>query len=112
MELLNIISIEHFTKDLTKLFENDIKCIWLDENMDTIKKVFDIRGKKYDNTKYYTIYQLLITLLKNMFDEELFDYKKIKIKKNNSYYYLLNTNCLNNYTKIIKKIPDNLIFID
>ena len=52
---------------LCKLFDIDVGCIWLDENLDTIKIVFDIRGKKYNNTKYYTIYQLLITLLKKCF---------------------------------------------
>ncbi len=49
--------------------------------METIKKVFDIRGKKYNNTNYYTIYQLLTTILKNLFDNDLFIVKQTFIKK-------------------------------
>jgi hypothetical protein len=50
MNILNIHSINNFNKDLTKLFETDVKCSWLDENINTITKIFVIRGKKYNNT--------------------------------------------------------------
>jgi hypothetical protein len=47
-----------------------------------------------------------------MFDEQLIDSKQIKINKNKYYYYLLNTECVNNHINIINKIYNDIMFID
>jgi len=108
MEILNINSFKDFNKDLTKLFDTDVSCDWLNENLNIIKKVFNIRGKKYNNNKYYTIYQLLIKLMKNMFDEKLFDSKRIQMKKIDYYYQIINISCLENHNEIINISSINL----
>ena len=112
MKCLGIESLDNLTKDITKNFGQEVESLWLNENMDTIKKVFDIRGKKYNNMNYYTIYQLMTTILKNLFDEELFDYKRVQIKKRDFYYYQFNKNIIDSHQNIITSIPDNINFID
>lgn len=67
MNILNIKQLEDLTKQITTNFNNIIKNNWLDENIDIIKKTFDIRTKKYNNFSYYNIYLLLITVLKSIF---------------------------------------------
>jgi hypothetical protein len=62
MKVLGIETFENFNKDLTKNFGKEVTSIWLEENMETIKRIFDIRGNKYNNTKYYTI--LLLNVYK------------------------------------------------
>jgi hypothetical protein len=112
MKCLGIESLDNLTKDITKNFGQEVESIWLNENMDTIKKVFDIRGKKYCDLNFYTIYQLLTTILKNLFDDELFDYKRVKIKKRDFYYYQFNKNIMDFHKKIFDTVPDNINFID
>jgi hypothetical protein len=80
--------------------------------METIKKVFDIRGKKYNNTNYYTIYQLLTTILKIIFDNDLFIIKRIKINKIDFVYNSYNSNIMDYHQKIFNIISDNIIFND
>ena len=112
MKVLGIKTFENFDKDLTKNFGNEVTSVWLEENMETIKKVFDIRGKKYNNTNYYTIYQLLTTILKNLFDNDLFIVKRIQISNICFYYYDYNSFTMINHQKIFNIISDNLIFND
>ena len=54
---------------------------WLTENIKIIKKTFEIRAKKYDNFNYYNMYMLLIAILKNLFDINLFIRKECQINK-------------------------------
>ena len=55
MKLLN--------KDLTKNFNNIIDDEWIKDNINIIKKTFNIRTNKYNDLTYY-IYLLMITILK------------------------------------------------
>jgi len=103
MKILEINNLFQLSREVSKNFNVNINNSWLDENLITIKKLFDIRGKKYGNTNYYTIYQLLITLLKNIFDEKLFICKKIYLNKINYYIYLFNNDRLECQSKKIKK---------
>ena len=114
MNVLQISNLESFDKNVSKNFNTTINNIWLNENMETIMKIFDIRGKKYKYTGvavYYTIYQLLITIFKNIFDEKLLISKKVKIDKITYYYYLINKDIIDLHKNIISKI-DNILFLD
>ena len=62
---------------ITKKFEKVIENKWLTENIEVIKRTFEIRTNKYDKFVYYNIYTLLITILKNLFDINLFMKKEI-----------------------------------
>jgi hypothetical protein len=103
MTILNIYKLEELTKDITKNFNNIITNNWLDENLNIIKKTFDIRTKKYNNTTYYNIYLLLITILKNLFDNNLFIKKECQIKKIKFYYYIFNNDIFNKHKLLINK---------
>ena len=67
---------------------------WLSNNLPLIKQVYDIRGKKYDIISFYSMYQLLNTLLDNMFGSELFESYKKQIKRINYKYYIYNREVL------------------
>ncbi len=112
MKVLNINELSNMTKELTKNFGQMIKNKWLDENISIIKKTFEIRTNKYDTFTYYNIYILLITILKNLFDGELFVSKFIKINNIQFTWYLLDINILNQHKSIIKKLDDLVEFID
>lgn len=88
MKVLEINRLEELTKDITKNFSNKIENKWLTENIKIIIKTFDIRTTKYNDFTYYNIYLLLITILKNLFDNDLFIKHEIKIKQHK---YKLNT---------------------
>jgi hypothetical protein len=45
MNVLGIHSLNDFNKEVSQKFNTDIKNNWLDENIETIKKTFDIRTK-------------------------------------------------------------------
>jgi hypothetical protein len=112
MKVLNINELSNMTKELTKNFSQMIENKWLDENISIIKKTFEIRTKKYDTFTYYNIYILLITILKNLFDGELFISKFIKINNIQFTWYLLDINILNQHKSIIKKLNEIVDFID
>ncbi len=112
MIVLNINELSNMTKELTKNFNQIIENKWLNENIGIIKKTFEIRTNKYDVFTYYNIYILLITILKNLFDGDLFIGKKFQNNKKEFYYYQLNINILNKHTNIINKINDFVEFID
>jgi hypothetical protein len=111
MNLLNITQLEDLTKHKTTNFNNIIKNNWLDENIDIIKKTFDIRTKKYNNFSYYNIYLLLITVLKNLFDGNLFIRKECQINKIKYIYHTFNDTVLSNHLSVIKQI-NKYDFID
>jgi hypothetical protein len=90
--VLDIFKIEKLSKDVTKHFKDDkVDNTWLSENIDTIKKTFEIRTNKYDDLSYYNIYLLLVTILKNLFDENIFIQKVIQKNKKNYNFYIINT---------------------
>lgn len=109
MNVLNIESIEKINKDLSVKYNDVINNEWLTNNIEAIKKTFEIRAKKYSNFKYYTIYQLLITMLKNLFDVDLFIDKCIKINKKNFYIYEINNDVYNQHLELFQ---NNIDFID
>jgi hypothetical protein len=112
MKVLNINELSNMTKELTKNFGQIIENKWLDENISIIKKTFEIRTKKYDTFTYYNIYILLITILKNLFDGDLFVSKRIQYGKFQYNYYEMNMNILNQHKSIIKKLDELVEFID
>jgi hypothetical protein len=112
MKVLNINELSNMTKELTKKFGQMIENKWLDENIGIIKKTFEIRTNKYDTFTYYNIYILLITILKNLFDGELFIGKRIQILKERCFYYEMNVNIFNQHKSIIKKLDNLVEFID
>jgi hypothetical protein len=111
MNILNIKQLEDLTKQITTNFNNIIKNNWLDENIDIIKKTFDIRIKKYNNFSYYNIYLLLITVLKNLFDCNLFIRKEYQINKIKYIYHTFNDTVLSNHLSVIKQL-NKYDFID
>ena len=112
IRVLNVGELSNMTKKLTENFGQTINNKWLDENISIIKKTFEIRTNKYDTFTYYNIYILLITILKNLFDGELFVSKRIQILKERCFYYEMNMNLLNQHKSIIKKLYDLVEFID
>jgi hypothetical protein len=104
MKILEIHSLNDLNKDLIKKFNNQINNVWLKENLDIIKKSFDIRTNKYDDLQYYNIYLLFITILKNLFDGNLFINKKTDINKIRYYYYTINNKIFSEHQYIINKI--------
>jgi hypothetical protein len=106
MQVLNIDGFEGLNKGVVDRFEGVVNNKWLKDNLESIKGVFDIRTKIYDDFKYYNLYLLLITILKNLFDNNLFIKTRIQIngKLNRYYYYTLNNNVINNHNNIINII--------
>jgi hypothetical protein len=104
MEVLNINGFEGLNKGVVDRFDGVVNSKWLKDNLESIKGVFDIRTKKYDDFNYYNIYLLLITVLKNLFDNDLFIKIQIQINQTRYYYYMLNNNILNNHNSIIQII--------
>jgi hypothetical protein len=112
MKILEIDKLELLNKDVTSKFNNILNNDWLKENLNIIKKTFKIRTSKYNNFIYYNIYTLLITLLKNLFDVNLFIKKVIHINNIQYKYYILNKEVLLEHIKIIEKINNSDLFID
>jgi hypothetical protein len=118
MELMNVLEINDFkdlNKEIISKFKNIINNKWLDDNINTIKKTFEIRTNKYDIFSYYNLYTLLITILKNIFDGNLFIRKQYNTEKNKNrfIYYIINDKILLEHMNIINKINDitNIDFI-
>ncbi len=112
MNLLEITNLESLNKNLTKNFTNTIESEWLSNNIKTIKKTFDIRGTKYDTFTYHNIYLLLITILKSLFDHDLFNRKEVQIKKCKFIFYELDEKLLQEHQKIITKFDNNWKYFD
>ena len=112
MIILEIYKLEFLNKEVISKFNNILTNTWLKENLNIIKKTFQIRTSKYNNFIYYNIYTLLITLLKNLFDVNLFIRKLIKINNIQYKYYILNKEVLLEHIKIIEKINNSDLFIN
>jgi DNA polymerase III psi subunit len=104
MEVLNISNINNLNKNVTENFHLILDNDWLNNNIKSIKKMFDIRTNKYDNFVYYNIYLLLITILKNLFDVNLFICKRIKNNVICYYYYILNNDIFNKHKLLIDTV--------
>jgi len=105
-ELMNVLKIKDLhslDKKVVKNFSKKLDNKWLNENIGTIKKLFDIRTDKYDDYTYYNIYLLMITILKNLFDGHLFIRKIIKINNINYSYFIFNEDVLSEHVLIIQK---------
>ena len=114
-ELLNVLEIKdinNLNKEVSKKFNSVVDNNWFVDNLKTIKKVFYIRSKKYDTNNYYNTYMLLITLLKNMFDTDLFKSHYCKINKNQYYYYDLDNGCIKAHLDVFKKLPSESLLSD
>ena len=99
-------------KDVISNFTKKIENKWLKENIETVKKVFEIRTNKYNDFTYYNIYLLLITVVKGLFDENMFDKIQIAINKKRFYYYKLNYKNYQDHTYIINLMNNNINFLD
>jgi hypothetical protein len=117
MELMQILEIEKFenlTKDLTDNFQSDLE----GENLNKLKKIinsikftFNIRTKKYDDFSYYNIYLLCVTLLRQLFDVNMFKRKIIRIENKKYAYYDFKEEIYKNHIKIIEiNNKNNLIY--
>jgi hypothetical protein len=104
MNVLNIKDLQSLTKEITANFNTKINNIWLNDNIKIIKKSFNIRTDKYDDFNYYNIYLLLITILKNLFDTDLFIVKKLNIDKIKFLYYIFDDKVYSYHISLIKKI--------
>lgn len=104
LKILSINTINELNKNVISNFTTKINNDWLNENLVTIKKLFEIRTSKYDTMEYYKIYLLLITILKNLFDDNLFVKKEIRYKNIRYYYYELNKDIFDKHENIINKI--------
>jgi hypothetical protein len=112
MNLLEIDNLESLNKNVTNNFTKTLDSEWLMNYIVTIKKTFDIRGVKYDDFTYYNIYLLLITLLKSLFDTNLFIRKEKQIKKIKYVFYKIDDIIYQEHKTLIKKFDNNFDNID
>jgi hypothetical protein len=113
MELMNLLEIHYLkslNKSITNNFTKNLDSVWLTNNITTIKKIFDIRTNKYDTFTYYNIYMLLITILKSLFDNNLFIRREIQKQKCKYFWYELNEKIYLEHIQLINKF-DSLEFI-
>ena len=108
MDVLKISKLELLNKSITSNFNIIIDNKWLKDNINMIKKTFDIRTDKYDNFDYYNIYLLLITILKQLFDSDLFIRKIIVINKIRHIYHVIDNKILTEHIIIIKQLDKAL----
>ena len=88
---------------MTKNFNLILSNLWIHNNINYIISLFNLRANnKYNNiNSYYTVYLLSIMVFKHLFDNNLFNYIGIKIKKREYSYYELNNDHYNNSIKHI-----------
>jgi hypothetical protein len=108
MEILKLTNLRKFTKNVSLKFTKILKNKWLIDtnNFNSILKKFNIRTDKYNSFSYYNMYLLLITIMKNLFDCNLFEKLNIQINNVRYTYYLINTDVLKQHTVIIDKIKN------
>ena len=115
-KILNIFPLENLTIDISNKFNSVIDNQWLNDNLMTIIKTFRFSENKYNTNNYYKLYQMYISMLKQLFDEELLISKRIKINNKNYIYNILNTKLYDKHIKLMKdvKLKDllNCNFID
>jgi hypothetical protein len=114
-ELFNVLGIkglEGLNKDVISNFTKEIENKWLKENIETVKKVFEIRTNKYNDFTYYNIYLLLITVVKGLFDENMFDKTKKRLGNLEYYCYYMNDINYNKHKEIINLMNKNIDFLD
>ena len=107
MESLNINNFNELNRDI--IINNTstiIKNTWINDNLDYIKRILEIRTNKYDSFEYYHIYLLFITIIKNLFDIDLFICNKIQSNRIHYNYYTLNNVLMNKYNMLFT-IIDN-----
>ena len=80
---------------ISRFTEPFIMSPWLTTHLPILKNLFDIKGKKYDVIDFYNMYQLLTTLLCNLFGNDLFEIKRKNIKQKEHKWYLFNNELLN-----------------
>ena len=112
MKVLEINNLKSLNKNISNNFKNNIDNKWINENIDIIKKSFDIRTNKYNEFTYYNIYLLFITILKNLFDNNLFTRKETQINKIKYMYYILNEEILLEHINIMNIFNNNLIIFN
>lgn len=84
MKTLGIIKIQDVNKNVCKNFGSKINDEWLNENFEYIKKTFRILGTKYNKNDYYKIYIMMITIMKQLFGNDIV--KNCRLKENNINY--------------------------
>ena len=86
MKTLGIIKIQDVNKNVCKNFGSKINDEWLNENFEYIKKTFRILGTKYNKNDYYKIYIMMITIMKQLFGNDIVSCV-VKWINNNKYNY-------------------------
>jgi len=112
MNLLGIQNLNSLDKSISNKFTKTITNEWLTTNITTIKKTFDIRTVKYEDFNYHNIYLLLITIFKNLFDNNLFIRRTIKKKYIQYIWYEIDTKNLNDHLNLIIKFNNNWNIVD
>ncbi len=107
MESLNINNFNELNKDIiSKNTSTIIENTWINDNLDYVKRILEIRTNKYDNFEYYNIYLLFITVIKNLFDIDLFLVQMKQINKNEYCIYSLNNKLMNKYNQFFDTIDN------
>jgi hypothetical protein len=102
-KILNINSWDNLTKNITKYFNTNIENVWLAANLNSVIKIFRLSGDKYKTTQYYKLYQMYISMLKQLFDDNIIMLKRIKINKKGYFYYIINYVTYNKHIELINK---------
>ena len=94
MHNLEIYKLEDLNKDISKKFTSKINNLWINDNLEYIKKVFRKTPRKYLKNCYYKNYIFLISIIKQLFGNIIIK-KKVKINKKEYYYYIFNNIYIN-----------------
>jgi len=86
-------------------FDQKINSEWINNNLDYILKIFDIRSEK--SVKYYDLYLLMITMFKHLFDKCLLNKNRVMYKNKQYYIYSLNNEMFDNHKNLMDILDKN-----
>ena len=83
-----------------------VKSEWINVNINNIINMFDIRGE-YKDKKYYTLYLLMATIIKQLFGSDILICERIYFKNEQLCIYNLNNDVINEHNKLINILDNN-----
>jgi hypothetical protein len=107
IEELGFSSLDDFNnlnQNIYKKFIKKFKSDWVNDNFETIIKIFNLEKNKYDTKSYYSMYILMFALLKHLYGCDLFKKMRIRFKENRYYLYVIDSNILSEHIKLFKLI--------
>lgn len=95
---------------LNKFIEK-VKSEWIDDNLDSILEVFELKDNNYKEKYYYNLYLLMISMLKQIFGSDLFKSERVKLKNGEIKIYSINQEELKEHKYLIELLDSNKLNI-